>query len=98
MRSSRRARRTWPPTPAQPEPRQPQSRRSPSPASKTSYARDRAPVRSACKDSGPMPAPDIVDTPEEAAELELAPLIIREPLEAYLDSQGLGSGRVEAER
>jgi aminoglycoside phosphotransferase (APT) family kinase protein len=39
----------------------------------------------------------IVDTPEEAAELELAPLLVRRPLEAYLDSCGLGSGPIEAE-
>ena len=39
----------------------------------------------------------IVDTPEEAAELELAPLLVRRPLEAFLDAQGLGSGPVEAE-
>jgi aminoglycoside phosphotransferase (APT) family kinase protein len=39
----------------------------------------------------------IVDTPEEAAELELAPLLVRRPLEAYLDSLGLGSGPIEAE-
>ncbi len=39
----------------------------------------------------------IVDTPEEAAELELAPLLVRRPLEAYLDAAGLGSGPVEAE-
>ena len=45
-----------------------------------------------------MASPDVVDTPEEAAELELPPLIVREPLEAFLDEQGLGEGRVEAER
>jgi aminoglycoside phosphotransferase (APT) family kinase protein len=39
----------------------------------------------------------IVDTPEEAAALELAPLLVRRPLEAYLDAQGLGSGPIEAE-
>jgi aminoglycoside phosphotransferase (APT) family kinase protein len=39
----------------------------------------------------------IVDTPEEAAELELPPLLVRRPLEAYLDAHGLGSGPVEAE-
>jgi aminoglycoside phosphotransferase (APT) family kinase protein len=39
----------------------------------------------------------IVDTPEEAAELELAPLLVRRPLEAYLDSLGLGSGPIDAE-
>jgi aminoglycoside phosphotransferase (APT) family kinase protein len=42
--------------------------------------------------------PDIVDTPEEAAGQELAPLMVREPLEQYLDAQGLGSGPIEAER
>jgi aminoglycoside phosphotransferase (APT) family kinase protein len=44
-----------------------------------------------------MSAPTIVDTPEEAAELELAPLLVRRPLEAYLDEHGLGSGPIEAE-
>jgi aminoglycoside phosphotransferase (APT) family kinase protein len=39
----------------------------------------------------------IVDTPEEAAELELPPLLVRRPLEAYLDAHGLGSGPIEAE-
>ncbi len=39
----------------------------------------------------------IVDTPEEAAALELAPLLVRRPLEAFLDERGLGSGPVEAE-
>src|SRR5215208_5136958 len=43
-------------------------------------------------------APDIVDTPEQAAAEELAPLIVREPLEEYLDGCGLGEGRLEAER
>ena len=37
----------------------------------------------------------IVDTPEEAAALELAPLLVRRPLEAFLDAQGLGSGAGE---
>ena len=41
---------------------------------------------------------DIVATREEAEELELPPLIVREPLEGYLDELGLGSGRIEAER
>src|SRR5256885_12741503 len=41
---------------------------------------------------------EIVDTHEEAAELDLPPLLIRKPLEDYLDRQGLGSGRIEAER
>ena len=39
----------------------------------------------------------IVDTLEEAAALELPPLLIRRPLEAYLDAHGLGAGEVEAE-
>src|SRR3954451_14316683 len=39
----------------------------------------------------------IVNTPQEAAELDLPPLLIRRPLEAFLDEQGLGSGEVEAE-
>jgi aminoglycoside phosphotransferase (APT) family kinase protein len=38
----------------------------------------------------------IVDTPEEAAALELAPLLVRRPLEALLDAHGLGSGEIEA--
>ncbi|GAC1321105.1 MAG: phosphotransferase family protein [Thermoleophilaceae bacterium] len=41
---------------------------------------------------------EIADTHEEAARQELAPLIVREPLELYFDQQGLGSGRIEAER
>jgi aminoglycoside phosphotransferase (APT) family kinase protein len=39
----------------------------------------------------------IVDTPEQAAQLELPPLLVRRPLEAYLDAHGLGSGPIEAE-
>ena len=39
----------------------------------------------------------IVDTPEEAAALELPPLLVRRPLEAFLDAHGLGSGPLEAE-
>ena len=39
----------------------------------------------------------IVDTPEEAAQLELPPLLVRRPLEAYLDAHALGSGPLEAE-
>src|SRR2546421_4201656 len=41
---------------------------------------------------------DVVDTAAEAAEQELAPLIVREPLAGYLDSRGLGSGPIEATR
>ena len=39
----------------------------------------------------------IVDTQEEAAALDLPPLLIRRPLEAFLDEHGLGSGVLEAE-
>jgi len=45
-----------------------------------------------------MGSPDVVDTPQEAERLELAPLVVREPLEAFLDQQGIGTGRVEAQR
>jgi aminoglycoside phosphotransferase (APT) family kinase protein len=45
-----------------------------------------------------MASLDIVDTPAEAAEQELPPLIVRDPLEAFLDEHGLGSGPIEAER
>jgi aminoglycoside phosphotransferase (APT) family kinase protein len=38
----------------------------------------------------------IVDTPEEAAALDLPPLLVRRPLEAHLDAHGLGSGPIEA--
>jgi aminoglycoside phosphotransferase (APT) family kinase protein len=39
----------------------------------------------------------IVNTRDEAAALELAPLLILRPLEAFLDAHGLGSGEVRAE-
>ena len=39
----------------------------------------------------------IVDTSEQAAALELPPLLVRRPLEAYLDERGLGEGPLEAE-
>ena len=45
-----------------------------------------------------MSSPDVVDTPAEAAEAEQPPLVVREPLEAFLDSQGIGEGRLEVER
>src|SRR6266513_1704971 len=45
-----------------------------------------------------MASPDIVDTPAQAAEQELPPLIVRDPLEGFLDEHGLGSGPIEAER
>ena len=41
---------------------------------------------------------EVVDTPEQAAEQELPPLVVRRPLEEYLDEHGLGSGAVEVER
>ena len=39
----------------------------------------------------------IVDTPEEAAALDRPPLLVRRPLEAFLDAHGLGDGPVEAD-
>jgi aminoglycoside phosphotransferase (APT) family kinase protein len=39
----------------------------------------------------------IVDTREQAAELDLPPLLVRRPLEAFLDARGLGSGPLEAD-
>jgi aminoglycoside phosphotransferase (APT) family kinase protein len=45
-----------------------------------------------------MRPPEVVDTPREAEALELPPLVVREPLEAFLDDHGLGAGRVEVER
>src|SRR5918911_54640 len=45
-----------------------------------------------------MPSRDVVDTAAEAAEQELPPLVVREPLAAYLDERGLGAGPVEASR
>jgi aminoglycoside phosphotransferase (APT) family kinase protein len=41
---------------------------------------------------------DVVDRAEDAAGLELPPLVVREPLEEFLDAHGIGAGRVEAER
>ncbi|HEX5909252.1 MAG TPA: phosphotransferase family protein [Thermoleophilaceae bacterium] len=41
---------------------------------------------------------EIVDTAAEAAELERPPLLVREPLAAFLDQNGLGSGEIEADR
>jgi aminoglycoside phosphotransferase (APT) family kinase protein len=45
-----------------------------------------------------MAAREIVDTPEQAAAQEPAPLLVREPLTEFLDGAGLGSGPIEAER
>jgi aminoglycoside phosphotransferase (APT) family kinase protein len=39
----------------------------------------------------------IVDTSEEAARLDQPPLLIRRPLEAFLDAHGLGAGELTAE-
>jgi len=41
---------------------------------------------------------DVVDTVEDAADLELPQLVVRAPLEAFLDAHGIGVGRLEAER
>jgi aminoglycoside phosphotransferase (APT) family kinase protein len=45
-----------------------------------------------------MSAPDVVDTEQQAARLEQPPLVVREPLEAFLDLQGIGSGPLHAQR
>ena len=39
---------------------------------------------------------DVVRTAEEAVGLELEPLLVLEPLEAFLDAAGLGAGPIEA--
>ena len=39
---------------------------------------------------------DVVGTPEEAVGLELEPLLVLEPLAAFLDAVGLGAGPIEA--
>jgi aminoglycoside phosphotransferase (APT) family kinase protein len=39
----------------------------------------------------------VVETPEHAAALELPPLLVLRPLEAFLDGHGLGTGPVVAE-
>jgi aminoglycoside phosphotransferase (APT) family kinase protein len=41
---------------------------------------------------------EIVETHEEAAQLDLPPLLIRKPLEEYFDRQELGEGPIRAER
>jgi aminoglycoside phosphotransferase (APT) family kinase protein len=45
--------------------------------------------------NGPV---DVVDTPAEAAALPLPPLVVRRPLEAWLDDRGLGRGPLAATR
>jgi aminoglycoside phosphotransferase (APT) family kinase protein len=39
---------------------------------------------------------DVVDTHEEAVGLPLPPLVVRRPLEAFMDAHGLGRGPLEA--
>jgi aminoglycoside phosphotransferase (APT) family kinase protein len=41
---------------------------------------------------------EVVDTNEEAAALELPPLLVRKPLETFFTAHGIGEGRLEAER
>ena len=41
---------------------------------------------------------DVVDTAQDAADLELPPLLVREPLEEFLDAHRIGEGRLDAER
>ncbi len=43
-------------------------------------------------------ASEVVDTPEEARAEELPPLIVLQPLETYLDAEGLGAGPIEPVR
>ena len=45
--------------------------------------------------NGPV---DVVDTPDQAAELPLPPLVVRRPLEAWLDEHELGRGPLNATR
>jgi aminoglycoside phosphotransferase (APT) family kinase protein len=45
-----------------------------------------------------MGSPDVVDTPRDASGLERPPLLVREPLERFLDECGIGAGAVAAER
>ena len=40
--------------------------------------------------NGPV---DVVDTAEQAAALPLPPLVVRRPLEAWLDERGSAAGR-----
>lgn len=41
-------------------------------------------------------SPQVVDTPEEAAAQERAPLLVRRPVEAVLDAAGIGHGPIDA--
>jgi aminoglycoside phosphotransferase (APT) family kinase protein len=42
-----------------------------------------------------MDSSDVVDTPQQAAELERSPLLVREPVATFLDQHGLGSGPLD---
>jgi aminoglycoside phosphotransferase (APT) family kinase protein len=55
-------------------------------------------LRPAPEPGGLSPIEDeIVDTPAQAAALSLAPLLIREPLQRFLDAHGIGEGEIDAE-
>ena len=43
-----------------------------------------------------MAGDDVVATEEEAKRSERAPLLVLEPLRAFLDEHGIGSGDIEA--
>jgi aminoglycoside phosphotransferase (APT) family kinase protein len=45
-----------------------------------------------------MSAQEIVDTPEQARDQALQPLLVREPVQRFFDQHGLGEGAIEAER
>ena len=45
-----------------------------------------------------MSSPEVVDSADDAASLELPPLLVRRPVEEFLDAHGLGSGPVRARR
>ena len=42
--------------------------------------------------------PDVVDTPQDASGLEQPPLLVREPLERFLDAREIASGPIMVER
>ena len=42
--------------------------------------------------------PDVVDTPQDASGLEQPPLLVREPLERFLDTREIASGPIMVER
>jgi aminoglycoside phosphotransferase (APT) family kinase protein len=41
---------------------------------------------------------DVVDTAQQAGGLDLPPLVVREPLERFLDAHGIGAGGIDVER